>query len=130
MTLNSYLLKGSAFHGKLAGENLMAYQLATWLREQSLTNDFPLVWFHVANEISNNKSFTFGSLLRAQGKFPGITDFIFLGSQICGALELKMPKGRMSENQLLFQSWCNDKKVTHKIAYDVNEAIEWIEGLI
>lgn len=129
MTLSSYLLKGSTFHGKLAGENLMAYQLATWLREQSLMHDFPFVWLHVANEISNNKSFTFGALLRAQGKFPGITDFIFLGPKTCGALELKMPKGKLSENQVLFQSWCNDKMVAHKVAYSVDESIEWIERL-
>jgi hypothetical protein len=125
--LSPYLLKGTYFKASLKGEDLFSAQLRNWLTEQTLQNKFPYVWFHVANEVSNNKHIVFGAKLAAMGKLPGVADFIFLGENKSLALELKTNKNKLSDNQIVFSKWCNYNKVNYKVVYSLEEAINFIE---
>jgi len=126
--LNSYLLHNSVFKGNLKCEDLLAYQVATYLREQSLANKLPFVWFHVANEFAS-KNKTFGAKLSAQGRLTGVADYIFLGKNKCFALELKYGKGKQSEAQKSFENWCKTLDVPYFVAYSLNESINYIKNM-
>lgn len=123
--LFQYFLKGATFKGPIYGEETqIAYEFSTWLRKRTLEENFPFVWFHVANEVSSSRNKTFGALLKACGKLPGIADYIFLGKDKCFVIELKAEKGKLSPNQKTFKEWCEINKVPCHIAYSLKECID------
>lgn len=127
--LLQYFLNGACFKGPIKqNESKLAYTFATWLRQKTLENSFPFVWFHVANEVSSSGSKTFGALLKACGKLPGIADYIFLGKDKCFVIELKTDKGKLSQNQKLFKSWCDLNNIPYHIAYSTDEAINIVKS--
>lgn len=108
------------------GENLICLEIASWLREQSLTKDFPFVWFHVPNQFAGTYKGMFGAMLSWMGRIAGVPDYIFLGKGKGFCIEVKTARGSQSEHQKLFQQWCESKQVP----YYVCRSLEEVKGVI
>lgn len=135
-------------------EDLFAYALANRLRELSVKGRLRAVWCHVPNEVgavgkargengayhstpaSRSASLRY-TLARALGLVPGTADYLFLGPAGSLALELKVGRGSMSDNQKTFARWCADVGVPYVLATaaspepaDTAAAIAAIEGVL
>lgn len=112
------------------GESAICVQFRTWLTEQELTNRCIATWRHNQNE-SNQKtgaSWRFWNLQRNMGKFAGIPDYTFLWKN--GGLELEIKdgkKGKQSDAQKDYETWCRKKEVPYEIAKSVDEAISIVK---
>lgn len=107
---------------KLQGEDLISYQLTSYLIEMTLTNKCQANWTKIAHEMPKG-SLLFGKRLRNMGKLAGVPDFVFTWKENHLWLELKKPKGKMSPEQKFFQKWCKETESNHAIAYSLEEAI-------
>ncbi len=58
------------------------------------------------------------------GKISGCADYLFLGPNGGGAIELKSEKGKQQENQVLFQRWCEKTNVPYHIARSEEEGVD------
>lgn len=112
------------FRGVLKEENRICIRLATYLKEATLTNKCPYVWFHIANE--GKASPVFGALVRAIGKIAGVPDYIFVGSSKCLFLEIKAKTGKLSPSQKHFKMWCEQWRVPYEVAYSYEEAVSML----
>lgn len=79
-------------------------------------------WTHISNENSNNSQKAFGIVQKAMGKIPGSPDYVFLGKNKSCWIEFKSEKGKLSENQKLFQEWCNFIDVPYYVVKSITEA--------
>ncbi len=102
----------------------MGVQLTSHLIQATLEGRCPYVWFHVANEGTSKNGHIKGARLRAQGKWAGVYDYIFIAEDRSFALELKVTKGRLSEPQKIFKQWCTQLHIPHAEAYSLQEAID------
>lgn len=104
-------------------EDDITVEFANTLRSLSLENRFKGIWVHVPNEVSDNKNKVFGMNLLAKGKIPGMADFIFIRPDKGILVELKTPKGKLSENQKYVQAWCEEQGIVYKIARSCAEGL-------
>lgn len=102
-------------------EELICIQLASYLKEMTLTGKCKHVWFHVSNEGSTSGKAFWGARQRNMGKFSGVADYVFLGSP-CVALEIKAGKNKLQDAQKTFQQWCKDCRVEYHVACSFAEA--------
>jgi hypothetical protein len=117
------LLKRANCNYKLNPEAAVQVRFADQLRLLSLENKLRCVWFAVCNEIgSANPNPRYGVYLQALGKIAGTPDMVFLWDGGCGVIEFKSAKGRQSEEQQLFQKWCDATHVKYEIARSLEEA--------
>lgn len=117
------LLKRAKCNYKLNPEAAVQVRFADQLRLLSLENKLKCVWFAVSNEIGNVKYKPgYGVYLQALGKISGTPDMIFLWENGCGAIEFKSEKGRQTNEQKLFQKWCESQKVDYRVARNLDEA--------
>ena len=112
------------------GEAAICVQFRTWLTQQTHEKKCRATWRHNQNE-SNQKSGTnqrWWNLQRNMGKLAGIPDYTFLWKNGCLELEIKDgPKGKQSEAQKIYQTWCEDNDVPYEIARSVDEAIQIVK---
>lgn len=129
LKLIEYLNHGRYFRSKrpLTGEDKITYDFRQWLTDETIEGRIGFVWFHVANEISDNKAFVFGAKLRALGKLPGVSDYIFIKGNRSAVLELKSGKNRLSDSQHIFLDWCAQHGVLYCVARSVEEAQEFVK---
>lgn len=59
--------------------------------------------------------------------FPDVFGVRFSDGKFFG-IEIKKPKGRVSEEQIEFREWAEAHNIIHGIAYSVEDAIQIIEG--
>jgi hypothetical protein len=104
-------------------------QFVDFLDRISYLEDFKFIYFHVPNEIANNKNPIFGNLLKKIGKKNGVADYIFLWENGCACLEFKTAKGKQSENQLIFQKKCDDLKIPYEIARSLEDGVKFLNKL-
>ena len=117
----------SSFNSKIGSETQLCIQFANWLREQSLTNDFPYIWMHVPNEFrAKTKMPLFGVMLSWMGKIIGAPDYIFMGMNDSFVIEFKVKKGKQTESQKNFQKWCEKVKVPYYLCFSSEEGQEAI----
>ncbi len=131
--LLKYFLSAANYHLPFRGkEDYICYQFANYLRSESIEGKLKCIWFHVANEIANNKNPVFGKKLKALGKIAGVADYVFLKDTGSFCIEVKEPKGKQSDNQKMFQKWCASHGVPYKMIYSSEEGIEALKewGLI
>ena len=105
------------------GENQICLDIASWLREQTLTKDFDYVWFHVPNQFSGTYKGVFGAMLSWMGRIAGVPDYVFMSKANCFFVEIKAQKGTQSEHQKLFQKWCDSKCVPYHICRSLDDLI-------
>lgn len=121
LLLFNILIPKGAFPRGAKGENLICLEIASYLREQSLEREFPFVWFHVPNQYCGTYKGVFGSLLSWMGRISGVPDYAFMGKKECFFIEVKTEKGIQSQNQKIFQTWCESKKVSYHICKSCEE---------
>lgn len=90
---------------RIEPEQRLSIEVADWLRGMSLTGQLKAVFFHVPNE--SKRHIITAMILKAMGMLSGVSDFIFLWNDGSGVIELKVGKGKETENQLLFFDWCD-----------------------
>lgn len=113
----------------LANEDKLAFDVASLLKAWTLEQRLNAVWFKVANEgtfSKTNSKALFGLKLKSMGKLNGVSDFVILQGNKCLCLELKYGKNGLSEDQKVFQSWCN----LAKVHFAVIRTIEELEPLL
>jgi len=121
---------------KAKGEALLSIKLADYLRKMTLSGKCKATWTKIAHEtfdkpkIIRSKSGKIskislsGNLLRNMGKLAGVADFIFTWDNHLLWLELKVAKGKQSEDQLFFQKWCESTGSPYEVAYSFKDAVE------
>jgi hypothetical protein len=89
-----------------------------------------VVWWHTPN--GGKRGGREAGRFKRMGVLPGVSDLIFVARGKVFCLELKAPRGRASEAQLIFQSAVNSAGGYTSIAHGVDEALKALElwGLI
>src|SRR5258705_12269446 len=80
-----------------------------------------VVWFHVPNGGCRNAREA--ARLKGMGVLPGVSDLILIRAGKVFCLELKAPKGRASEAQLIFQSAVNSAGGYTCTTYGIDHAL-------
>lgn len=121
---NRLLLPGKLGKVKLGPEDHITIEFATRLRVWSIERRLRAVWTHIPNEVAGgtkNAKIRY-AIAKALGMIPGASDFVFLWAKGSAAIEIKAPKGRQSDNQTDFQTWCDIEGVPYFLAYSADEA--------
>jgi hypothetical protein len=94
---------------------------------QHFWNNYPdtrRLLFHVPNGGSRNK--IEAVRLRAQGVVKGITDLIGLGQNGMFGVELKVPGGKVSDDQIKVHSKWKERGYTVHVCWSYDQAVEII----
>jgi hypothetical protein len=119
-------------------EDQICVKLANALRGWTVENKLNAVWFPVFQEVtytSHEKKIgpdgkpTFirkfshkDNLIKAMGKYPGVSDYIFGNGEGMYCLEMKTKTGVLTDNQKAFRSWCELKGAKYVVAKSFEEA--------
>jgi hypothetical protein len=89
-----------------------------------------VVFFHVPN--GGRRNAREAGRLKSFGVLPGVSDLVLVQKGKAFFLELKAPKGRLSESQIIFQSAVNSAGCCASTAYGIDEALDILNrwGLI
>lgn len=119
-------------YASLKDEQQMCVEFANHLRQLTLSGKFPYVWFHVANEFlpSARPNYSFDLKQKHMGKVSGISDYCFMSPDDCFFIEFKTSSGRQTDNQKMFEGWCDLKKVPYFICRSAKEGIDLVESKI
>lgn len=92
----------------LKPEQAICVEFANEMRQLTLENKLPYVWFHVPNEFLPSKrvNYSFDLKQKHMGKFSGTPDYCFIGADHSFFIEFKAGKGKQSPNQRVFEGWC------------------------
>lgn len=110
----------------------MCVEFANHLRQLTLNDSFPYIWFHIANEFipSARINFSFDLKQKHMGKITGLPDYCFISENDSFFIEFKTPKGRQTEHQKLFEEWCKDNNIRYYIFRSSKEGIEFLSTII
>ncbi len=113
----------------LKEEQKICVEFANHMRQLTLTGQFPYIWFHIANEFlpSARTNFSFDLKQKHMGKISGISDYCFMSLKDSFFIEFKTSSGKQSDNQKMFEEWCNTKKVPYYICRSAKEGIDLVE---
>jgi len=106
-------------------EQLICIEFANKLRAYTDSGELECVWFHPENENANNRQKLYGKIVAMMGKIPGAPDFVFMRHDKSACIEMKSAVGRQSDNQKIFERWCQetDAKVPYAIARTADEGL-------
>lgn len=111
----------------LQPEERLAAAFATALRAAVLEKRLRAVWTHPANEIAGRRSGLSQiryAIAKSMGLIDGTADYLFLASDGSGALEAKVGRNGLQDNQKDFQAWCEMNGVKHAVFRTVEEGLE------
>ena len=116
---------------RLGPEDAMAVEFANDLRKATLEGRLRAVWTHVGNELCGQVQITrsgpratpAAAKAKALGLIRGASDYLFLWSEGCCALEAKSRTGCLNDWQRDFRDWC----AANGVPFDVFRMVE--EGL-
>lgn len=123
----------SVCFNRLKPEQKICVEFSNYLREKTIKENFPYVWFHVPNEFyrdSKNKGGLFGNILAAMGRIPGVADYCFVGKNNSFFIEFKTKSGKLSPSQKFFEKWAIEKEINYFICRSAKEGIEVIERFL
>lgn len=106
---------------KISPEDKISYAFRTFLTEQTLKGNLKCSWTKIANENADNKHPLFGQKMKMLGKIKGAPDFIFLGKNFGGAIEIKEPGQKQTKEQKWFEDWLYMYEGNYKVIYSVEE---------
>ncbi len=116
LSLVSYILRNANIRKifkKLGPEDIIASNIANYLRAQTVQGKLKAVWTKIPNEVADAKHPVFGKKMSWLGKMSGAPDYVVVGAS-CGLwIEVKIPKGKLSPDQETFMSWCDVWKCPH-----------------
>lgn len=110
---------------QLKEEDAMGFELAAFLREESLKDNLPFVWFYVPNQVGAYRPI-FQKKQSWKGKIPGVPDYCFVGKRSF-FIEFKAEKHKkkpIGGNQAIFHKWCERNDVPVFVCFSSEEAIE------
>ena len=84
-------------------------------------------WFHVPN--THSGGVRWGAKLKSMGLRAGVADLVFFlpgGKAVC--MELKTPKGRLSDSQKEFRESCSDLGVGYVVCRSMEDVEEALRG--
>lgn len=112
----------------LKPEQAMCVQFANAMRQLTLENKMPYVWFHIPNEFlpSSRVNYSFELKQKHMGKIAGVPDYCFLGKKNSFFIEFKDKKGKQSVNQKIFEHWCHTNHVPYFLCYNAKEGIDLV----
>lgn len=115
----------------LKPEEQIAAAFGATLRDGALTGQLHAVFCHVPNEIAGRKRSRTAqiryTIAKAMGLIEGAPDYLFLWNSGSGALEAKTDKGRQTDGQLAFESWCAREGVPYRIFRSPEEGLNILE---
>lgn len=80
------------------------------------------VWSHIPNEGKRHRFVAL--LLKAVGMISGTPDYFFIWPNGGGVIEIKVGKGRLTENQMDYRQWCSDLGISHSVCRSVQEVVD------
>lgn len=107
-------------------EENLCISISDMLRQASLTGRLTAVWSHVPNE--GKRHMKVACIMKAMGLLPGTPDYFFAWAGGSGLIEVKTDKGRMSENQIYYQSWCASLGVRHNVCRSLEAVHDTLAG--
>jgi hypothetical protein len=111
---------------KLKEEDATAFEFVAFLREESLKDNLPFVWFYVPNEVSDYSRPIFQRKQSWKGRIPGVPDYCFVGKHSF-FIEFKAEKNRkrpIGGNQAIFHKWAERNGIPTFVCFNAEEAIE------
>lgn len=108
--------------GALGEEDRNRLDFVNYCRELTYNDTLRCVWFSVPNEFGGNKQRLYGAKLGVLGRVSGAPDLVFLWPNKSLCLEFKASKGKLSENQKIFQEWCQYNNVDYHVVYSCDQA--------
>lgn len=110
----------------LKPEQAICIEFANTMRQLTLENKMPYVWFHVPNEFlpSSRINYSFDLKQKHMGKFSGIPDYCFIGKNDSFFIELKAVKRKQSPNQKVFEEWCIANKVPCFLCFSAKQGTD------
>lgn len=107
---------------KIDPEQRICCEFADMLRACVLDGQYAGVWSHAANEGKRHP--IVACILKRMGMIPGTPDYFFMwGDTGRGVIEVKTPKGRLTESQIDWRSWCEMNHVPHAKVESADEGI-------
>lgn len=107
------------------GEDALANRVALELKALFQEGKLNCIWFHVPNETMVKTKHDFACLKKKQcmGMISGVPDFVFIKNDepLTVLVELKTDKGKLSHNQKLFKTWCDNSNIPYEIARSWND---------
>lgn len=98
-------------------EERICIDFADELRFKTLQGDFRAVWLHIPNEAKRHPITAL--ILKAMGIMTGAPDYVFCWKGGCGFIEFKSGKGKQTEWQKYFQSWCEYAGIPYVVCRSV-----------
>lgn len=105
----------------MKGEVALCAEIAGLLRQMSIENRLPYVWFHVPNQFSGHYRGVFGAMMAWMGRICGIPDYAFMGRNGCFFVEVKTLRGIQSDPQKIVQKWCENVGVPYYLCRSLKE---------
>lgn len=120
----------SISYASLKDEQKICVEFANEMRQLTLEDKLPYVWFHVANEFlpSARVNYSFESKLKHMGKMAGVPDYCFLGKGDSFFIEFKAGKGRQTPTQKIFEKWCAATSVEYFLCRSAREGIDVVRS--
>lgn len=106
----------------LRGEDALAYEVATFLRAETIEGKLLAIWCHVPNEGLASRAMA--ALVRCLGLMPGWPDLVFLWRGGCLLIELKVGRNGLSEAQKGVREWAAIREVPFLICRSLDEVKE------
>jgi hypothetical protein len=116
----------------LKAEEAICVEFANTLRQMTLENKLPFVWYHIANEFlpSARRNYSFDLKQKHMGKISGVPDYCFMGNGKSFFIEFKAGKGRQTPAQKAFEEWCRSTGVDYHLCRSSKEGIEVVNGYV
>jgi hypothetical protein len=114
----------------LKPEQAICIEFANAMRQLTLENRLPYIWFHVPNEFlpSSRVNYSFELKQKHMGKFSGIPDYCFMSPNDSFFIEFKAGKGKQSPNQVVFEKWCAANKVSYFLCRSARDGVDLVQN--
>jgi hypothetical protein len=119
-------------YSKLKEEEKICVEFTNSLWKLEMEGKVPYIWCHIPNEFYTNKQVSgiggmlFGNKLTQMGKIKGAPDYVFVGKNGSFFIEFKSLKGKLSEEQKIFNGWCEFKEIDYFVCRSAKEGLDII----
>lgn len=120
------LMDYKTFKGRTGPEDRLSIEVATMLRVATVEGRLFGTWTHIPHEAAARGKFAniHMAKARALGLIKGSCDFVFVGPDGSGWIELKTDTGSLTPAQRDFRDWCQAIGVNHAVCRSVEEVRE------
>lgn len=117
-------------NARIQPEDAMCIEFADELRAATIEGRLRAVWIHPAQELCfGHKTGVRAAISRAMGMHVGVTDYVFLWADGSAALEAKHGRGKLTDSQSDFATWCAHLGIPHRVFRSAAEGLGELERL-